>query len=119
MVKRSGSLVLLSLTWMLSQAAFAQQSPPVSQACSGGFLKALATPAVLEVALPGEATLPGFTPEPTPRATYLCGSCSQAQCVGLLSDDECDLGSTPARCVVSFAWTCEAAPRKYCACMPY
>jgi len=114
MVKRSFSLVILSLTWMLSQAAFAQQSPLASPACSGGLSPALATPASLE------AALPGMTPEPTPRATYICGSCSQAQCVGMLSDDECDLGpSTYATCVVSFAWTCAATPRTYCACMPY
>jgi hypothetical protein len=113
MAKCSGSLVILSLTWMLSQAAFAQQSPLFSSACSGELSRALATPASLE------AALPGIIPEPTPRATYICGPCSQAQCVGMLSDDECDLGSNYARCVVSFAWTCEPPSRTYCACMPY
>jgi len=112
MVKRSVSLVILSLTWMLSQAAFAQQSPLASPACSGGLSPALAMPASLE------AALPGITPEPTPRATYVCGSCSQAQCVGMLSGDECYFGgSTYGTCVVSFAWTCEAPPWRYCACM--
>jgi hypothetical protein len=120
MVKRSSALVVLSLAWMLSQTAFAQEAekiPLFSSECEAS--QAPVTPASVEASpLPA---LPGITPEPTERATYICGSCSQAPCLGLLSDDECTIetsqGTYFGRCVVSTAWTCPAAPRKYCACM--
>jgi hypothetical protein len=115
MIKRSCALAIFSLAWMLSQAALAQQSPLLGSECP----QALATPAdtAPPTLLPELPVLPGMTPQPLQNATYICGACSQAACVGLLSDDECTLGTYVGRCVVSSAWTCETAPRKYCACM--
>jgi hypothetical protein len=120
MVKRCGGFVVLSLLAVLcSRQVFAQsgpQSPLVSSNCAAGALQAVAAPALLEGVL--TPSLPGLTPSPVPRATYLCGACSQADCGGQFEGDTCTFGSFTGTCWASFSTICSTHPtRYYCGCL--
>jgi hypothetical protein len=111
---RSQTLLILVALLLTASVAFAAPGAPAApQAPAINVVQPLAALSTAAPACKG-AELPLFSPEPQTTATDLCGSCSDAACVGKSPNAVC--GPAGFRCI-SGGPTCTAAERFSCRCL--
>lgn len=58
--------------------------------------------------------IPGATPKPMPLFPWLCGACSQEECLDLYNGAPCEIGAYVGTCYISAP--CSPPPFHYCGC---